>query len=130
MKTIKLFEKYKCKGFYKRIYDGIYINLDKKELTATAMKNSEIIDEDVFCVEKTLYEYIKKDFQGIVVGTKKIMTEEYLDVIYEDEIDIGVGIIPEKFYVDKRAKKVVECAIVYYANNKKHLVPISDIEEV
>ena len=50
-------------------------------------------------------------------------------MIYEDECDVGVGVITEKFYVAKRPKETVKCAIVYYANNMKHYVPIEDIVE-
>ena len=54
----------------------------------------------------------------------------YLDVIYQDECDVGVGTIPEKYYISKRPKEVIKCAIVYYANNLKHFVPLDDIVEI
>lgn len=36
-------------------------------------------------------------------------------------------IIPEKLYIQKVPKEIAKCAIVYYANNKKHYVPIDKI---
>ena len=64
-----------------------------------------------------------------VISLNHSLVKGYLDVIYQDAVDVGVGTIPEKFYVDKRPKEVVKCAIVYYANNMKHFVAITDIEE-
>lgn len=133
-----LFKKVKCKGFYKKVHDGIYIELDKNTLTATAINtnlidvdgnNYGIMEEDVHRVEKTYYEYVEKRFSGVVVGFVDLVVKGYLDVIYQEPCDVGVGIIPEKFYVAKTTKEVVKCAIVYYANNKKHYVPVEDITE-
>lgn len=133
---MNLFDKVKCKGFYKKVKDGIWVHLDKTTLTAYAM-NSNLIDidndgtmeADIDCVEKTYYEHVKGNFSGVIVGFKDLVIKGYLDVNYQDAVDVGVGTIPEKFYVDKRPKQVVKCAIVYYANNMKHFVPITDIEE-
>lgn len=114
METPKLFEKYKCNGFYKRIYDGVSLDL----------KGGEEV------VEKTYYEYVKKEFRGVVVGSKELLIEAFLCAEFTDSYDTGMGTMPSREWVSKNPKKVVECAIVYYANNKKHLVPINDVEEV
>lgn len=131
---MKLFDKVKCKGFYKKVSDGIWVHLDKSTLTAYAMNtnlvdtdNDGTMEADIDCVEKTYYEHRKGNFTGVIVGFKDLVVKGYLDVIYQDECDVGIGVIPEKFYVEKRAKEVVKCAIVYYADNKKHFVPIEDI---
>ena len=71
-----------------------------------------------------------KNFIGVIVGYKDIVIKGYLDSVYQEECDIGVGVIPEAFYVSKRAKETVKCAVVYYANNMKHYVPLEDILEV
>lgn len=133
---MNLFDKVKCKGFYKKINDGIWVHLDKTTLTAYAM-NSNLVDfdndgtmeADIDYVEKNYYEHVKGNFSGVIVGFKDLVIKGYLDVIYQDEVDVGLGVIPEKFYVAKRAKEVVKCAIVYYANNMKHFVPLDDIEQ-
>lgn len=48
-------------------------------------------------------------------------------MIYDCGVDLGFGTTPDRYYISKEKKEVVECAIVYYANNKKHFVPIEDL---
>ena len=134
---MKLFDKCQCKGFYKPAHDGIWVHLDKTTLTAYSMNmnlvdvdNDGTVETDIDCVEKTYYEHVQLNFSGVIVGFKDLVIKGYLDVIYEDAIDVGLGIIPEKFYVAKRPKEIVKCGIVYYANNKKHLVPLEDMESL
>lgn len=130
---VKLFDKCKCKGFYKKVHDGIYIQLDSKNLTADLMNSNiqgELVEEDIECAEKRYYEHKNGNFSGVIVGFVDLVLVGYLDVIYQDECDVGVGIIPEKYYIAKRPKEVVKCAIVYYANNLKHYVPLEDIVEI
>lgn len=134
---MNLFDKVKCKGFYKRIYDGIYMYLDQTTLTAYGINtnlangdNDGTFASDVDSIEKTYYEHKDANFTGVIVGYKDIVVTGYLDAEYQDFIDVGVGIIPPKYYVDKRPKDIVKCAIVYYANNKKHYVPLDDIIEI
>ena len=133
---MRLFKEVKCKGFYKKVHDGIWVHLDKSTGTAYAM-NSNLVDidndgtmeADIDCVEKTYYEHKKANFSGVIVGFKDLVVKGYLDANYQDEVDVGIGVFPEKFYVAKRPKEVVKCAIVYYANNMKHYVPLDDIKQ-
>lgn len=126
----KLFDRCKCRGYYKKAHDGVYIQLDEKNLTADLMKSGKVIEEDVDRVEKRYYEHKDGNFSGVIVGFVDLVVVGYLDVIYEDAIDVGIGVLPEKYYIDKTPKDVVKCAIVYYANNLKHYVPIEDIAEI
>lgn len=128
---MELFDKVRCTGYYKKAHDGVWVHLDKDNFTAYAMNshNDEATEADVDCVEKSYYEHIKSNFRGVIVGFKDLIVKGYLDVNYQDAVDIGIGSIPEKFYVEKRAKEVVRCAVVYYANNRKHFVPLYDIME-
>ena len=133
---MELFEKVKCKGFYKKVHDGIYVYLDKSTLTAYAMNsnladvdNDGTMETDIDCVEKTYYEHKTQNFSGVIVGFKDLIVKGYLVVEYQDAVDVGVGVIPEKYYVCKEPKEVVKCAVVYYANNMKHYVPLDDISE-
>lgn len=134
---MNLFDRVKCKGFYKKVHDGIWILLNTEYLTACAM-NSNLVDdlndgtveENVEQVEKTYYEHKEGSFSGVIVGFKDLVVKGYLDVIYQDAIGVGIGTIPEKFYVEKNPKEVVKCAVVYYANNMKHYVPLDDIEQM
>lgn len=130
---MKLFDKVKCKGFYGKVYDGTYIILDKDSLKATHMNSNAIesdciVEEDVDRVEKTYYKHVSRNFSGVIVGFTDLVVTGYLDVIYNDAFETGLGTMPEQFYVEKTAKETVKCAIVYCANNKKHYVPIEDIE--
>lgn len=129
---VKLFDKVKCKGYYKKAHDGVYIQLDAKNLTADLMNShsDKVIEEDVDRVEKRYYEHKDGNFSGVIVGFVDLVVTGWLDVIYEDAVDVGVGVIPEKYYIDKTPKDIVKCAIVYYANNLKHYAPIEDIVEI
>lgn len=130
-----LFQMVKCGGFYKKAHDGICIMLNKDDLTADAIntnlwdtEDEGIIEHDCDRVEKKYYEFVKANCKGVVVGIVDLIVTGYLDVIYQDACDVGEGVIPEKFYVTKTAKDTVKCAVVYYANNMKHNVPLSCIE--
>lgn len=134
---MKLFDTVKCKGFYKPFTDGKWLYLDRETLTADAMDNNladgsndGTVEKDVEYIEKTYYQHVDKNFSGVIVGYKDIVVTGYLDAVYEEGCDVGIGITPDAFYVSKRAKETVKCAIVYYANNMKHYVPLEDVLEV
>ena len=130
---MKLFDKVKCKGFYSKVHDGTFIYLDTQNLKASHMNSNAtdtecLVEDDVDRAEKTYYKHVKQNFCGVIVGFTDLIVIGYLDVIYNDAIDVGVGILPEQFFVQKNPNHVEKCAIVYYANNKKHYVPLEDIE--
>lgn len=130
---VKLFGKCKCKGFYKKSHDGIYIQLDDKNLTADLMNSNnkdELVEKDIECAEKRYYEHKDGNFSGVIVGFVGLVITGYLDVIYDCGVDTGFGTTLDKYYISKRPKEIVKCAIVYYANNLKHYVPIDDIVEI
>lgn len=114
---MNLFDKVKCKGFYKPYKDGRWLYLDKKTLTADAMDNNladgnndGTVEKNVEYIEKTYFKHVDKDFTGVIVGYKDIVIKGYLDAVYQDECDVGVGVIPEAFYVSKRAKEIAKRA--------------------
>ena len=118
--NLNLFEKVKCKGFYKPFKDGRWLYLDKEKLTADAMDNNlaygnndGTVEKDVEYIEKTYYKHVNKNFIGVIVGYKDIVVKGYLDAVYQDECDVGFGVIPEAFYVSKRPKETVKCAVIY-----------------
>lgn len=134
---IKLFDKVKCKGYYKKAHDGLFIFLDRENLRADLINTNlacadddGTVEKDIDCAEKRYYEHKDGNFSGVIVGFTDLVVVGYLDVIYEDSVDVGVGVIPEKYYIAKTPKDVVKCAIVYYANNLKHYTPIEDIVEI
>lgn len=128
---MKLFDKVRCKGFYAKFHDGRYILLDEQNLMDDLMCSGNVIEEDVDDrIEKTYFRHRKMNFKGVVVGFVDLVISAWLDVGYDDAVDVGIGVIPEKYYVKKTPKETVKCAIVYYANNKKHYVPLDDIVKV
>lgn len=134
---IKMFDMCKFNGFYKKVHDGRFIHLDKSTLTANLIdtnladgESDGVVEKDCDRAEKKYFEYVKANGKGVIVGFIDLVVVGYLDVIYNDECDTGMGIIPESFYVTKSAKEIVKCAIVYYSNNKKHYVPLSNIEKL
>jgi hypothetical protein len=102
---ITLFEKYRTTGFLKKAHDGVYV-VPKDSETAVS-------------VDKTYYEHVKSEGTGVVVGFKDVAINGYIDVDYSEGFST--------FDFQSRSKETVKCAIVYYANNKKHLVPLEDI---
>ena len=80
-------------------------------------KYSEEIDD---YMETNRFEKIEGNFEGIYVGLTSLCTKIFASADYnyhfqEDFFRFGKT-CPEKF------------AVVYYANNKKRLVPIDDLE--
>lgn len=124
-----LLDKVKCKGFYKKVHDGKALYLDKENLKAYAQISFEGDPggEEVDYIEKTYFEHVDGEFSGVIVGFKDLVVKSHLEAIYQDPVDVGIGTIPERFYVSKTPIEVVKCAIVYYANNKKHYVPLDEI---
>ena len=129
-----LFEKVRCTGFLKPFKDGKWLRLNMDTFTADAMdnniadwENDGTVENNVEHIEKTYFQHVNKEFNGVIVGYKDIVVTGYLDVEYYEPIDVGVGVTPEDLRVSKRAKETIRCAVVYYANNKKHYVPLEDI---
>lgn len=134
--NVKMFDMCKFNGFYKKAHDGRFIYLNKKELTADLCdsnkwdENDGIVESNCERAEKIYYKYVSSNGKGVVVGFIDLVISGYLDVIYEDECDVGYGVIPSAFYVTKTANEIIKCAIVYYSNNKKHYVPLCDVEKL
>lgn len=100
---MNLFDKVKCKGFYKKFNDGKWLRLDRKTLTADAMDNNLVsmgndgtTEKDVEYIEKNYFKHVDKNFIGVIVGYKDIVIKGYLDSVYQEECDVGVGVIPEQ----------------------------------
>lgn len=85
---MKLFEKVKCKGFYKPFKDGRWLYLDRETLTADAMDNNladgnndGTVEKNVEYIEKTYFKHVDKNFIGVIVGYKNIVIKGYLDAV-------------------------------------------------
>jgi hypothetical protein len=116
---ITLFEKYRTTGFLKKAHDGVYVVPKDSETAVCVRKTGEEELEMPCSVDKTYYEHVKSEGTGVVVGFKDVAINGYIDVDYSEGFST--------FDFQSRSKETVKCAIVYYANNKKHLVPLEDI---
>lgn len=128
MKDI-LFKKVKCNAFLKKASDGKFIELYRDSLAADYIDHKNP-DFNLKCecdgsleFLKVYYEVKKRNFKGIVVGIKDIVTTAYLTVDTSYHYD-GT----EYIYPGKVPEKICKCAIVYYSNNRKSYVPLENIE--
>lgn len=133
-KTLGLFEKVKCHGYLEKVWDGRYIQrypekgeIDSCEYVFGVIDGKEVVKpvENYDGSEeflKTYYEEKKKDFDGFIVGTKKIVVTGWLIVdTYTDFRGC------EHIKISKEPEKVVDCYIVYFANNRKRFVPMNRV---
>ena len=132
MKKNNLFNKVKCSGYLKRINDGKFIEVYKGDVDEAIYRNSndenfEITSEACGDTDflKTYYEVKEKNFKGFVVGFKTIILTAYL--VADTDYDF-IG--REHLRIYKEPKERIECAIVYYSNNRKRYVPLGMFEEV
>lgn len=130
----ELFQKVSCKGYFKRIYDGRFIETFENEgktldCTYADTNNPDLNIECQYCGDldflKTYYEHRERKFSGIVVGFKDLVIDGYLTVATcYDHLD------REYTKLGKKYNKTALCAIVYYANSRKRYVPLYDIEKL
>lgn len=71
---------------------------------------------------KTYYEKRSAEFDGVLVGTKKIVIDGYLWADTEYHPYKGEGI-----RVGKQPNTTVMCGIVFFGNNQKRLVPMENL---
>lgn len=108
-----------------------YHTLDEYDsITGFPLKvvTKEVKDLSGWCgetVEKTYYERVEKNFTGVLVGYKKLVTKRYLGTdwcdYYIDDTDKSYG------YCFKTPSEVIDVAIVYYKNNCKRYVRLEDL---
>jgi len=136
-----LFRKCECFSYLKSVHDGVCIERvdpkdaeDGEEHYVLCKSGSgprlpyypgscdESPCEGSFDLEKTYYKKTEKNFVGVCVGFRDIVTEGYLGV---DTITPSYG--DEQRVVFKEPKTAVPCALVYFGSNMKRWVPIEDI---
>ena len=74
---------------------------------------------------KTYYEKKQVEFDGVLVGTKKIVVDGYLYADTDYHPYVGEHIV-----VGKQANTTVLCGIVFFGNNQKRYVPMDDLEVI
>lgn len=132
--------KCKCNGFLKKVSDGTYIqHIEKTESPDGRehylLHNNEIDNksyeesESECCGEhellKTYYERKEREFEGVIVGKKEVIVTGWL--VVDTDSDPWRG---ERTYIRKEPEEIVECAVVYFSQNKKRYVPFDCIKEV
>lgn len=131
-----MFETVRCSHYLKKIKDGKWIALIKKQCSQSGRdewvymwregkedKEREIPPEDFGGSDfiKTYYERTEKDFTGIVVGFDLVTTKAEL---YMDCSDDERGY---REWVAKSPKEQIKCARVYYGCNRSRMVPLDCI---
>lgn len=120
-----------CKGYYKKVNDGVHItcydkdgqvctDLNKIEKACGYTKTGE--EKELYFegdgIEKVLRELKEDWFTGVCVGETLIPITEYLYT------DTNYHYNGEEYYViGKSIREACECYIFYYANNRKRYVP-------
>ena len=131
-----LFQRVICSAYLAKVNDGAYIHhISSKDAEdrqdhfilcrgifdpEKGGENEESECDGAYDLTKTYYERREKSFFGVCVGIKSIKTEGYLGVDY---YDYGTP----QYKVFKAPKTLVDCAIVYFANNQKRFVPMDAI---
>ncbi len=128
MQNELLFKTVKCNGFLKPVHDGKFIHVDNDTLDAYYEDNNTEKVGECLCdgsleYLKTYMQLTQRNFKGVVVGIKNVVVSAWL---VADTYSHYNG--REYIKVTKEPKEVKECAIVYYANNRKHYVPLECIE--
>ena len=94
-------------------------------------KYSEEYEFDSWCgetVHQNCYNYIDEPFEGFLVGVINLTTEFDFGPSFDDAVDTGLGIMPERYYIGKWNEKVVKVGKVYInKNNVFRYVPIDCI---
>ncbi len=117
---MKLGDRVKCDGYIKKTGCNFIFSDGRTECFLWEKNKSEAVQvEEYQSAEK--FRIINTTFYGIYVGTTSLCT-----VLTAEYGATGHG-FDECFFVysDKRRK----FAVVYYANNKKRLVPLDMVEE-
>lgn len=77
--------------------------------------------------------YIYKDdpFDGFLVEVRKLCLSKDIGGEFDDAVDVGVGTIPERYYIGKWNEKFIKVGKVYINKNGQYkLVPIENIHNI
>lgn len=139
---MNIFQKVHCKAYLKKVRDGVYIQLFNPDGTfchedtitdfeskAIAYKGDEVLkdlsDFSGDCVEKTYRERVETEFDGILVGITHVDVKGLIGT------DCGSNAIGREYgYCSKEIKERPKVGVVYFKNNAKRYVLLSDITEV
>lgn len=142
---MKIFRKVHCKAYLEKYSDGVRLfceqnniqtheNRWNEQIIVKAMKfdpekreTEEIADLSEFCGETVSKQYrrrIEAEFDGFLVGITHIVTSGKIGTDYNDDPYCG-----DYYHLTKKTKSE-KVGVVYFKNNAKRYVLLSDIEEV
>lgn len=123
-----------CKGYLRKVsIKYVYANEEHLKKIVLNYEDMEYLRKDMLSLENEDYieqktkELCQHDFEGIIVGAKEVSTTNCYErascPVYDP---ISLGYIDEKFLDAIRVEKqgFINCYVVFYANNKKRLVPV------
>lgn len=145
---MKIFQKVRCKGYVKKVYDGVYIQFfypdgkfcyDKAvtdyKARAVAYKvipessePVEIKDLSEFdgnSVEKVWRKRVDADFTGVLVGFTTVNMSGYIGTDWETP-----DYSQEYGHCFKTVEKTAKVGVVYFKNNVKRYVLEEDMEVI
>lgn len=112
-----LFQQVKCAGFIvkeRHFPNGIWLDAETNTLSLSqgTVNKRGLSDASI---NRTYYTSREVPFTGVYVGSKP--------VVVQAKIEMGVN-SDGSLHRCKTPTKVIDCGIVYFAPNRKHLVPL------
>lgn len=82
-------------------------------------------------VHQVCYNFKEEPFEGFLVEVRQLCVEKDIGAEFDDSVDTGVGVIPERYYIGKWNEKFIKVGKVYINKNGQYkLVPIENIHNI
>ena len=82
-------------------------------------------------VHQENYIYKEQPFEGFLVEIRSICLSKDIGPDWEDSVDVGIGVIPEKYYIGKWNEEFIKCGKVYTKGNGHYKwVPVENIHDL
>mgnify|MGYP003316348516 CR=1 FL=1 len=150
---MKLFERVHCKGYLKKVNDGVHIQIfnpdgtfcdaktvDSADYKAIAYKEGvkpnglsdpieikDLSEWDGDSVEKIYRERTEEEFDGFLVGVTRVKVSGRIGTDWEC-VNYGFGDIREYGHCFKTIDEYPKVGVVYFKNNCKRYVLMEDME--
>ena len=122
-----IFEKVKCRGYLKEVPTKyVYVSEKYREGNNDCLVLGD--EEEIYQETRKV---VEKVFEGVIVGTKKISTENCYQQATRNVYDLStLGFVGEELTDEIMVIKTtyIDCYKVYYGNNKSRLVPVEMVE--
>ncbi len=127
---MELFDLVRCGGFVVPVRDGRHLVQDKDDPLCGRFVTDHgrtVLQEVRYRgerLQKTYHAYVERPFRGVIVGYRDILLRA---VLLADVEETDGPLVPR---VSRVEEEYAHCAVVYYANCRKHYVPVEHILEV